>query len=102
MVDAPYKKFPVINVKKNYLNKKMFKILLLKFLQEHEAEWIGLTVDEAVEKVKKIEAEQNIVQPLKELYITELVKTLQGDDVSTKPDVQNVNLSHKKDKEART
>ncbi|XP_059141241.1 large ribosomal subunit protein bL28m-like [Physella acuta] len=84
-----------IKREKIYLKYKEFVI------PEEEAEFIGLTVTEAVEKAKKIQAEQTVVQPLKDLYISQLVKKLIGDNGSSNPDVHNVNLSPKNNNETR-
>lgn len=44
-----------------------------------EAEWVGLSIPEAVEKAKKEHAELNKPTPLKDLYLTELVSKLHID-----------------------
>ncbi|CAL1534501.1 unnamed protein product [Lymnaea stagnalis] len=66
--DDPLKREKVYNKYKSFI------------IPEEEAEWIGLSGDDAVEKAKKLQAEQNPPQPLKNLYLVELLRRLQLDN----------------------
>ena len=51
---------------------------MLDIIQEEEAEWCGLTRSEAIEKQRRIEAKENPIRPLQDVYTEELVNKLKG------------------------
>uniref|UniRef100_A0A0B6ZHV8 Large ribosomal subunit protein bL28m n=1 Tax=Arion vulgaris TaxID=1028688 RepID=A0A0B6ZHV8_9EUPU len=63
--DDPVKRDKVYNRYKEYV------------IPEEEAEWVGLNIEEAVEKAKKFEEETNKPVALKDVYLVHLVKKLQ-------------------------
>lgn len=56
-------------------------------IPEEEAEWIGLSVEEALEKARDLEQKKNTVIPLKEIFIKQLLKDLkEGKDPKAIPE----------------
>jgi large subunit ribosomal protein L28 len=55
-------------------------------IPREEAEWVGLDVPEAMEKVKKLDAETNKPVPLKNIYLLDLIKKMQQLDESLEKD----------------
>ncbi|KAL3878398.1 hypothetical protein ACJMK2_030754, partial [Sinanodonta woodiana] len=47
-------------------------------IPEEEAEWIGLTVPEALKKAEEMQAKNSTIRPLKEVFTEEIVQKLQG------------------------
>ncbi|XP_077984131.1 large ribosomal subunit protein bL28m-like [Glandiceps talaboti] len=57
-------------------------------IPEEEAEWVGLTLPEAVKKVRRIEQEKNPIRPLVDVYTEELVAKLKDQSLDIEgPDV---------------
>ena len=62
-------------------------MILFFSTQEEEAEWCGLTTSEAIEKQRRIEAKQNPMRSLRDIYTEELVNKLRGNNEEDQTDL---------------
>lgn len=51
---------------------------VLALLQVEEAEWVGLSVPEALRKAREAEAKNNPPRPLKDMFIVQLAQKIAG------------------------